>query len=134
QEARYDMLMDLQKALPAYKWIGRSRSEDDRDEHCPIFYNPAKVNVVDHGTFWLSVTPDIPGSQSWDSSWPRICTWATFKGQSGEQFTVYNAHLDHMSEDARVNGIRVILERIQSQQKQPFLIMGDFNAKPDSEP
>lgn len=72
QEAKYDMLLDLQRVLPAYHWIGRSRSKDYKDEHCPIFYDPQKVVVVDYSTFWLSQTPTIPGSLSWDSCFPQI--------------------------------------------------------------
>ena len=133
QEARYDMLPELQEALPSFKWVGSSRAVDAEDEYCPIFYQPDKVTLIEHGTFWLSETPDIPGSQSWDSSCPRICTWAVFELPSGERFTLYNTHLDHISEAARVNGIQVIFDRIHEQGDHPFMIMGDFNAKPDSE-
>ncbi|KAI4376234.1 hypothetical protein MLD38_014019 [Melastoma candidum] len=68
----------LQQCLPGYEQFGISRkgSEDHSDEHCTIFYDKEKVEIVEGGTFWLSESPSIPGSKSWGSEVPCIATWA----------------------------------------------------------
>ncbi|MFB5662539.1 endonuclease/exonuclease/phosphatase family protein [Alteribacillus sp. HJP-4] len=134
QEARRSMLEDLQKELPHYSWIGRSRSEESLDEHCAVFYNDNALQLETQDTFWLSDTPEVPASVSWDASFPRICTWAKFKHLKNQQssFYVFNTHLDHVGETARINGVRLIQNFIGSQNYSPFIVLGDFNAKPAS--
>lgn len=92
--------------------IGCGRLGSDKDEHCAIFYDPGIVEVEATGNFWLSEQPLKVGSSSWNSSLPRMCTWAAFhlKSNAEAKFSVWNTHLDHLSKLARENGIRVILE------------------------
>ena len=46
---------------------------------------------------------------------------------------MFNTHLDHISDEARINGIRVVLDKIAQFGGKPSIIMGDFNAKENSE-
>ncbi|KAJ6923665.1 hypothetical protein NC652_017098 [Populus alba x Populus x berolinensis] len=57
----------LQQCLPGYGQFGISRkgSQDASDEHCTIFYDKEKVELLEGGTFWLSESPSVPGSISW---------------------------------------------------------------------
>ena len=48
-----------------------------------IFYNADRVKVLDHGTFWLSDTPDRP-SRGWDGAYVRSCNWAEFEDVNGK--------------------------------------------------
>ncbi|KAL2454139.1 DNAse I-like superfamily protein [Abeliophyllum distichum] len=68
----------LQQRLPGYEHFGISRkgSEDTSDQHCTIFYDKEKVELLEGGTFWLSELPSVPGSTSWGSADPCIATWA----------------------------------------------------------
>ncbi|CBI36528.3 unnamed protein product, partial [Vitis vinifera] len=68
----------LQQGLPGYDQVGISRkgSQDTSDEHCTIFYDKEKVELLESGTFWLSESPSVPGSTSWGSVVPCIATWA----------------------------------------------------------
>lgn len=68
----------LQQGLPGYDQFGISRkgSQDTSDEHCTIFYDKGKVELLEGGTFWLSESPSVPGSTSWGSEVPCIATWA----------------------------------------------------------
>ncbi|KAG0491300.1 hypothetical protein HPP92_004252 [Vanilla planifolia] len=68
----------LQQCLPGYAQFGISRlgPEDILDEHCTIFYDKEKVELLEGGTFWLSESPSVPGSMSWGSTVPSIATWA----------------------------------------------------------
>ncbi|KAJ4832613.1 hypothetical protein Tsubulata_027167 [Turnera subulata] len=68
----------LQQCLPGYDQFGVSRkgSQDLSDEHCTIFYDKEKVELLEGGTFWLSESPSVPGSISWGAIAPCIATWA----------------------------------------------------------
>ena len=52
---------------------------------------------------------------------------------TGKDFVVFNTHLDHVSDTARVGGIQVVLEKIAQFGGLPSVIMGDFNALEGSE-
>ncbi len=83
QEGMKSQVDDLQSLLLAggYQQFGVSKKgpADPGDEHCAIFFDTAKVERVDGGTFWLSESPAVPASVSWGSRIPSISTWATFK-------------------------------------------------------
>lgn len=101
------------------------------NEACPIFYNKSKFNLVKKGVFWLSETPDIE-SINWESRHYRICTYAILEDkQTKKQFAFFNTHLDHKSELAKENGIKVIIKKIK-ELDMPSVLTGDFNVTPDS--
>ena len=120
-----------------YKYIGVGRNDFKKDgEYSCILYTAERFENLESGTFALSETPDVPGSKSWDSRCPRIATWGKFiDRQTGKLFVMCNTHLDHISEAARINGIKLIVERLQPFRDQniPLILTGDFNAFPDSE-
>ncbi|PPA70486.1 endonuclease/exonuclease/phosphatase family protein [Jeotgalibacillus proteolyticus] len=137
QEGKRHMLKDLEDGLAGYSWLGEDRRGGDEDEFCAIFFQRDQVEVIDHGQFWLSEQPDVPGSISWESDYPRICTWAVFglKENPNKKFIVYNTHLDHISQRARENGIHLIGEKIKQHQVQtnlPIILMGDLNSEPEN--
>ncbi|RXR03431.1 endonuclease/exonuclease/phosphatase family protein [Pseudoxanthomonas composti] len=127
---------DIIAALPQYTWFGTGRRGDDSDEHMGVFYRPDRLRVLDSGNFWLSDTPEVPGSISWNNLMPRMVTWARFERiADGARFTLYNTHLPYreQDEDARERGAKLILQRMASlPANEPFVLTGDFNAKPDS--
>lgn len=136
QEGLISMISDLQKELSGYGMIGEGRAGGSEDEHCAIFYKEKEVECVNHGQFWLSETPAKANSISWESACPRICTWGEFRilHEPFHHFLVYNTHLDHVSQQAREQGIRLILEQIMhdSNKDLPVILMGDMNASPDN--
>lgn len=137
QEGLLFMLKDIENSSSDYSWVGEGRRGGEKDEYCAIFYNHHVLELVKKGQFWLSETPEVPNSISWNSDYPRICTWAAFqyKKQPDKKFIVYNTHLDHISQDARENGMYLIWETIQKHQSEmnlPFILMGDLNSTPDN--
>lgn len=132
QEGKIDMLNDLSKELPNYKWIGQGRFGGNEDEFCAIFYKHSEVKLKETEDFWLSETPSMPGSKSWESSLPRMCTVAHFSMKDEKELLLYNTHLDHVSQTARENGIKTIIKHMDKNQnvKLPTLLMGDFNSEP----
>lgn len=133
QEVLHHQLQDVAKALPEMKYIGLGRDDGkQKGESSPIFYDPKKwtLDEQNHGTFWLSETPDVPGSKSWGNSITRICTWARFVGKDGKAFYLYNTHWDHRSQPSREKSAALIAKMISTRkfQKEPYVVMGDFNA------
>jgi endonuclease/exonuclease/phosphatase family metal-dependent hydrolase len=118
--------------LSGYAWFGVSRRNSRQDEHMGVFYRTDRLRVVESGNFWLSETPDVPASMSWNVTLPRMVTWALFELlPSGKRFYYYNTHFPHRREDeeARAKCVEVIVERMSKLPKEvPFLITGDFNA------
>lgn len=117
--------------LPEYAWFGVSRRGNRTDEHMGVFYKKDALKLVESGNFWLSETPETPGSMSWDVSLPRMVTWGLFETRGGRRFYFYNTHLPHRREDAaaRVKCAELIAERIgKLGGKTPLILTGDFNA------
>ena len=73
-------------------------------------------------------------SKDWGSEHYRICVYVILKEiATGKEFAVFNTHLDHVSDEARINGIKVVLDKIAQFGDLPSVLMGDLNAKEDSE-
>ncbi len=136
QEALPDQVTDLADRLPDFGWIGVGRDDGKSGgEYCPIFYRKNRFRILENGTFWLSETPDSV-SRGWDAACNRIVTWAKFKDRNSNQtFYLFNTHLDHLGQIARRESALLIKRRIRSVAKKfPVVLIGDFNATPDSEP
>lgn len=127
---------DIVASLPQYAWFGEGRRGGDDDEHMGVFYRKDRLRVLDSGNFWLSDTPEVPGSQTWGNLYPRMVTWARFERiADGATFTLYNTHLPYRDEDEplRIRCVELIKERLDRlPQKDPVIITGDFNTSPDS--
>ncbi|MBN1419974.1 MAG: endonuclease/exonuclease/phosphatase family protein [Planctomycetes bacterium] len=136
QEALPSQLADLRERLPEYGAYGVDRNGDGTGEHSSILFDSRRLRRLDGGTFWLSETPETPGSKSWDSSLPRIATWCVFaERSSGRCFVALNTHLDHRGQGARRRGASLIRTRIAGIRPDlPRIVTGDFNALPGSEP
>ncbi len=131
QEVLEFQLHEIAEALPNYGWIGVGREDGLSDgEFAPIFFRKDKFEVIDSGTFWLSTTPDVPGSKSWNTACTRICSWVDLSG-GALKITVFNLHTDHESAEAREQGIREVLNRVG---QEISVVMGDFNAGEGSAP
>ena len=130
QEAFRYQIDDLQKSLPDYTWLGVGRDDGkNAGEFSPIFYRKELFNVLRSGTFWLSDTPNTPGSMTWGNACTRICTWATMKRKSnGDQIVIFNTHWDHRGQKSRVLSADLMLKQIQKHAERNIILMGDFNA------
>ncbi len=138
QEALHGQILDVQNQLPGYEWFGAGRDDGEKGgEYSPVFYNRSKFILYDHGTFWLSETPDVP-SKGWDAALNRIVTWGRFQSKvTGKQFLVFNTHFDHVGKEARKNSAILIQEKIREMTRNknlPVILTGDFNLTPETEP
>jgi endonuclease/exonuclease/phosphatase family metal-dependent hydrolase len=140
QEALHNQMMDLQNNLPDYQFIGVGRDDGkEKGEYSAIFYKKDKFEVLKQNTFWLSETPTIPGSKSWDAAITRVVTFAVVKEKSsGKSFIYANTHFDHIGKEARKNSANTIkhllLDFMKDYKAIPVLVSGDFNSEPTAEP
>lgn len=130
QEALHMQVEEIKTALPEYAAIGVGRDDGkEKGEYAAIFFDTRKLKVEDSGTFWLSDTPEVKGSNTWKAGSIRICTWARFTRINGQSFTMYNLHLDNESEMARQKGVELVAQRINGRKiKDAVILTGDFNA------
>lgn len=99
-------------------------------EGCPIYYKKDRFTLVDKGSFWLSETPEVM-SKSWNAACYRVCSYVILNDlTTNKEIVVFNTHLDHVSDEARINGIQVILDKIHEFgfDSKASVLMGDMNS------
>jgi endonuclease/exonuclease/phosphatase family metal-dependent hydrolase len=129
----------LAEHMPEYEVLGVGREDGkERGEMMAVFWRKDRFEVIDSGHFWLSETPEIPGSKSWDSSLPRMVTWVKLRDRLAESkppIVWFNTHFDHRGAVARRESARLIRRKLEELGKGCSLIIaGDFNAGESSEP
>jgi endonuclease/exonuclease/phosphatase family metal-dependent hydrolase len=118
--------------------LGRSREKNPEvGEAMMIFYKKDRwrIDETDQETFWLSDTPNVAGSKTDpQAGCTRSVTAALFhelkEGQpTGRRIYFYNTHYDHMSEEARQRGAKLLMERLAARKNKdvPVLVTGDMN-------
>ena len=121
--------------LPQYVWFGIGRHGDDGDEHMGVFYRTDRLRMIDSGNYWLSDTPNKPGSISWGNPYPRMVTWALFERKTnGRRFYYCNTHFPYRDQDelARTRSAEEILAHLNALSATlPIVMTGDFNSAPD---
>ena len=135
QEALRFQLDELEDALPGHVLVGVGRDDGaSAGEYAALLIRRKRFAIDTSGTFWLSDTPETPGSMSWGNRITRICTWAVLRDRrTGGRLAVFNTHLDHESQPARERGAGLIAERIERiAHGLPVLVLGDFNAGEDN--
>ncbi|MEY3025720.1 MAG: hypothetical protein RLZZ238_617 [Planctomycetota bacterium] len=139
QEALPGQIEDIRTGCAEFAVLARTRDADPATgEACPILYRADRwdLDADEHGTFWLSESPEVAGSKSWDSSLPRICTFARFRSKDGGRaFYLFNTHFDHRGSAARLEAARLLVKRIGARRHpDPVLVTGDLNCGPSSAP
>ena len=128
QEAFEFQIKFIEEYCRNYKSVGVGRDDGKKKgEYMSIFWNKKRVKLIKWGTFWLSETPDTP-SKGWDAHCMRTATWALMKDKkTGRKFYYVNTHLDHKGKEAQKNGLKLIVDRIESINPQgyPMVLTGD---------
>ncbi len=130
----------LEEQLGDYAYFGRSRMKTP-NEHCGIFYRTERFTWLAGGHFWLSETPEVPESKSWDSSLPRMASWVLLSDASNATsppILMVNTHFDHRGATAREESARLLRHRIGKLASVAngihVVVTGDFNAGEGSQP
>lgn len=120
--------------LPLYAWFGIDRRGGRGDEHMGVFFRRDRLRVVDLGNFWLSDTPQVPGSISWGHPFPRMVTWGLMERiADGRRFYLVNTHFAYRAEDLEVRrhmaeAVAAVVATLPAD--TPVVVTGDFNATP----
>ncbi len=136
QECRDDAQAEYLKAnLPEYYFYGvqRGGSGETALEMAPILFRKASFQILQSGYFWLSDTPEIPGSKGWDSVFARTATWVQLLHQpTGRTLVFLNTHFDYQPTaiEGATNLLRQWVEGVL--QRYPLILTGDFNADKNS--
>lgn len=132
-DAMKEALMEDLKGT--YGVIGEGRRADRKGEGTPIFYKTSRFELLDWGSFWLSETPDVPGSKNWDASVERIATWSKFLDKvTGRKFFYINTHYDHKGPESRTMAAKITLDKARElSDGLPVFVTGDLNTNSTSE-
>jgi endonuclease/exonuclease/phosphatase family metal-dependent hydrolase len=136
QEAMDFQISAIRTMLPGYEMVGTGDMGGSEGLHNAIFYDATRFLLSEEGTFWLSDTPDIPGSKGWGNILRRTCSWSRLiEKESQQAFYFYNTHLDHISLRSRKKSVILLTQRIHGRSHpDPFVLTGDFNARERSTP
>ncbi|ROT42544.1 endonuclease/exonuclease/phosphatase family protein [Sodiomyces alkalinus F11] len=157
--ARPESLVCMQEVVPTqladvaaglgrdWNHVGVGRDDGKNcGEFSPIFYRPDTWDMLANTTYWLSPTPDVPGSRGWDAALPRIVTVAHLRHiKSGLPFVYMCTHFDHVGQVARVESARLLVRLARKYARStssstgaseadatPVFLGGDLNIRPDN--
>ena len=108
---------------------------DDHGVTTPVAYRKSRFDLEKKGVFWLSEMPDVPRSKGWGANFVRPCLYLILKDRrTGRRFCFANTHTDHQVVKARVEGMKLVMERMKSfREGLPVVFVGDHNDGPKSE-
>lgn len=137
QKADLNQVEDLKKLLPEYGLLTRSRMVSEAEgESTPILWRKDRweIDEKEQGYFWLSDTPNVPESITWENACPRTVVWGKFHElkdgkRTGRCVYFVNTHFDHVSEKARQLSCVMIADFLAKRQDKdaPAFLTGDFN-------
>ena len=137
QEALYNQVTDIANELKEFEHFGVGRDDGkQKGEFSAIFVRKDRLKVLKQNTFWLSKTPEVPGSKDWDAALTRVATWGRLRDKkTNKTFLVVNTHFDHRGKESRKHAAALIKERAKSLAGDlPVIITGDFNFRRDAPP
>lgn len=140
QEALKFQVDFLKQNLKGYGFHGIGRDKGTEEgEYVPVMWKMDRFELVDSGHFWLSETPEIPGSISWDSSLTRMLSWVVLRDKKAvgyqKELVFANTHFDHRGNQARLESAKLIRQRAEEIMNDiPIILTGDFNTTEDLAP
>lgn len=101
-----------------------------------IFFSKKRYEFVSSAATGCRKLRLPPGSCSWNTMRARHCNWVRLRDRkSGAEFRVLDIHLDHKSDDARREQMKMIVgECAQYADGFPQVICGDFNSGIENAP
>jgi endonuclease/exonuclease/phosphatase family metal-dependent hydrolase len=136
QEVDAGNLEIYQQHLTEYEHVlGPATDEPDLPNYNAIYWKPDRLELVESGGFYLSRTPE-----TWSLDWDAVCVRAATlvklrtleEGDRGKELLHLNTHLDHIGEQARQEGMGLIIHYLLGRNAEgcPILLTGDFNCNP----
>lgn len=122
-------MLDFQSAyveeqFPDYARVGRD------EEQIKLYYSKKRFEKKDEGLYWLSEDPDGERKTGWDARYVRMAVWVELVDrETGMEIYFLDTHLDHIGEASRKEAAELLRRRSPDH----AILVGDFNARPDSE-
>lgn len=132
QELKINQRQDLLNAFPEYSYYGQGRRGGTEDDANGIYFRTDRFTLLDQGDFWLSATPNVPGTTftgfGGDTNNPRMATWVTLRDlQINQTYFVLNTHWS-LDSQARRDSAALIQSKLPSLAGDlPILLLGDLN-------
>lgn len=135
QELKENQRADLlgSTALAGYAYYGAGRETGTTGDSNGVFYRTSRFTRLDQGDFWLSSTPDVPGTvfpgNGSDTGNPRMASWMKlYDNQSKATYFVLSTHwsLDSLARQQGASLIRTQIEQLAG--GLPIIAMGDLNS------
>lgn len=149
QETNSYWVEALKEELTGYDSYAVKRggdSEEKNSEMNAVFWNSDRFSAIYQDTFWLSSTPDKESKYTYidadgenqEAGCNRICSYVVLQDTSTRELYLFmNTHLDNSSEEARVFGANVILDKMEDIKSEydlkRIVLTGDFNETSDGE-
>ncbi len=136
QEGRFAQLKDFETLLPGYQIVDHHRSWIKERMYPTFFIRKDTFEILKSEDLWLSETPEVAGSASFGSTFPRLMTALRLQPKGSELNLVFvNTHLDHVKSQTRAAQARVLMGEVCKHLSPPavLVVMGDFNDSPSSE-
>lgn len=140
QEVTVGQYEDMCRMFPDYLVLGYAGPEmdamPDRAYHGVaknlVMFSKKRYRLTGAGVYWLSDKPLVGGSLAWGTARARHVNWVRLQDRhTGREFRVLSVHLDHISQEARMAQIGVVLDETgQYPDTVPQILAGDFNSKP----
>jgi len=115
--------------LPQYELYGiEGDTSDAAAEMAPVLYKKEVFEETRRGHFWLSETPYLWGSRSWDSWFARAAVWTELLHKpSGRSLIFLNTHIDPAPAAADESAALLGHWVAARERHHPLIVTGDFN-------
>lgn len=135
QELTEEMLPVMAPVFEIYGMCGDSRHSRINNEYAAILYKKERFEMVREQTYWLSDTPEVPGSRFLMSQFPRTVSSALLKDiDTDTVFSFFCTHLDLNFASVRRRQAQVLRNLILAHHRGSFTaVCGDFNDVKDSD-
>lgn len=124
-------MQDLQDLLPDYTLVAYER-ENKQYSYTGFMYKTAKYDCLEHGSFWISQTPDRP-SLGWtaEENHYRRVVWGLMQViGTDEQFYFCATHTNYGPTECGIEGAKLVSRLLHERAGQmPIVLAGDFNMR-----
>lgn len=133
QEVLYVQAVDIQAEFVDYHFVGVGRDDGEiSGEFAAILLRAERFEILDDGHFWMSDTPEVPGTVFEGSGATRMSTWAVaWDTESERELLILNTHWDHQSSASRQASAALTRARLPAlAEDRAVVFTGDLNVVP----
>lgn len=135
QEPDASQWADISAHLAGYAPFGLFDDGSENLEARGGFFRRSRFDAASQGIFWLSDTPAIPHSVTWENDWePRACGWIRLRDRVMDRELVFaSTHFDTNAGAWRLSAETLRRELDTIAAATPLIVAGDFNCPAGSD-